>query len=728
LNGVPGSVLRAVESLHLPAMPQILLRFFNEAGSDTASMDALAELVLQDPALSARILTAANSAAFRRGGELRSIKQSLAALGTRMVRTLASCLLVQSAFQRVPGAQARELAGFWRHSLLVAELARALATEVGASDGETEEAYLAGLLHDVGQLLLLGGLGEPYGAILARSQGEDDLTAMERAVLATDHGAVGAWLVDQWQLPSLMADAILFHHLDGDAVAGLDRLGRILWCAHVASAPPQPFSGPRAQVVERVLGIAALRQAALREEALQRVDALASALNIDNAPAGQTVPLHASPRAPGGADAPALDANEAALQAATLPMTALQALPRDLHAVHDETDLLLCVQEAARILFGVQRAAFFLLQPQTQTLHVAATGDAARVLQRMEIALQPATSLCARAALTRVPITSSDNDPAQSPTPTDRQIARALDAEGLLYLPLLANGAVVGVMALGVSAVQRTRLAGRSAWLKNFAGIVAANLGAWRQMRERESQVQAEVADRFVRQGRRVAHEVNNPLAIIRNYLTLISDASAHSAPGAPQQEDIAVLREEIERLSGIVTTLTADASAPVAPAGRVDLNRLIEDMRTLYEAPLFGAAGVRLDLDLPREPVFAFVDRDNVKQIVFNLWKNAAQALQPGDVVVTALTPRINQDGALFAGILIHDSGPGLPAAVLDSLYRPQSAAPGAPRPDGRAGLGLSIVLALVERLRGSISCQSRPGGGTTFNILVPESQRTVR
>src|SRR3954468_9117822 len=94
VNGVPGPVLRAMESLEMPAMPQVLLRFFNAAGSETASSAALAELVLQDPALSARILTAANSAAFRRGAEMRSIKQSLMVLGTRMVRTIASCLLV----------------------------------------------------------------------------------------------------------------------------------------------------------------------------------------------------------------------------------------------------------------------------------------------------------------------------------------------------------------------------------------------------------------------------------------------------------------------------------------------------------------------------------------------------------------------------------------------------------------------------------------------------------
>ena len=712
----------------MPAMPQVILRFFNAAGGDVASADTLAELVLQDPALSARVLTVANSAAFRRGAEMRSIKQSLMVLGTSLVRTIASCSLVQSAFRRVPGSEARELAGFWHHSLLVAELARGVAAELGARAEEVEEAYLAGLLHDVGQLLLLGGLGDAYGAILGRAESEEGLSELEHAVLDTDHGAVGAWLVDQWELPSLMADAILFHHLTADKVGDLDRLGRVLWCAHFVCVAPRLAHDADLAVVEPLIGIAAARLEALYQEALARVDALALALDIEKAPRDQTVPLRVALRLPEAADAPPADAHEAALHAATAPMTALQALPLDLPSMHSEIDLLLCVQEAGRLIFGVQNLAFFLLEPQRQVLSAARTGANGGALQRLDIALSPDGSLCARSALTRKMVDTFDLDAEESLTPTDRQVARALKAEGLMYLPLLANGVLIGVIALGVSAVQRTRLAARSAWLQNFAGIVAANLGTWRLMREREAQIEAEVAGRFVLQGQRVAHEVNNPLAIIRNYLTLISNDAAAGGAAGTQQSDITVLREEIERLSGIVTNLTVDASVPAAPDGMIDVNQLVEAMRTVYQASLFGTAGVRLDVDLPPEPAFACVDRDHVKQIVFNLWKNAAQALKPGDTVVTTVTARVNQNGEMFARIMIHDSGPGLPPAVLDSLYRPLRHATAATRPEGRAGLGLSIVLALVERLQGSISCHSQPGRGTTFSILLPESKRTAR
>ena len=728
VSRVPRPIERAIEALHLPAMPQILLRFYEEADSDTASIDKLAELVLQDPALSARILTVANSAAFRRNGELRSIRDSLQALGTRMVRTIASCVLVQSTFQRMPGSEARDLAGFWRHSLLVAELARGTAYALGANDIEAEEAYLAGLLHDVGQLLLLGGLGDSYGSILTDAAAESELATMERAVLSTDHGAVGAWLVDQWALPSLMADAILFHHLDPAQVAGLDRLGRILWSAHVMSVSPAA-SPVELDVIERLLGFDATRLGELRDEASQRVDALALALGPEVARAAPTQTLPQLARGPreGGAEAPT-NGHDATLQATVSTLAALQTLPRDIASLDSDVDLMHCVRESARILFGVQRMAFLLVQPGQSVMSAVGLGVSTVALQRLEIPLQSGVSLCADAALTRRPITTFDFDGAQPlPPPMDQQIAHALGAEGLLYLPMLAHGALVGVMALAVSTVQRAHLTAHTGRLWDFANIVTGNLMTWRRIREREQQIQAEVSARFVLEGRRVAHEVNNPLAIIRNYLTLISNDAAKGTAGQ-SQADLDVLREEIDRLSGIVRDLTVDASKLDEPEGTVDLNRLLESLRTLYEPSLFGDTGARLELHLPAQHAFANADRDNVKQIVFNLWKNAVEAMRNGGTVVTEVTPHVNQNGTRYVQLRIRDSGPGLPAAVLESLYRPLDARAHPGRPAGRAGLGLSIVLGLVERNGGFIACQSQPGDGTTFTILIPEPQRTDR
>jgi len=550
---------------------------------------------------------------------------------------------------------------------------------------------------------------------------------MERAVLSTDHGAVGAWLVDQWSLPSLMADAILFHHLDPSRVAGLDRLGRILWSAHVMSVSPEA-SPVELDVIERLLGFDAARFRELRDEASQRVDALALALGPDVARASPTQTLPQLARAPreGGEEAAPANGHDATLQATVTTLAALQTLPRDIAGLDSDVDLMHCVRESARILFGIQRMAFFLVEPDQPVMSAVGLGGPAGALQRLEIPLIAGMSLCADAALTRRPITTFDFEGAQPlPPPMDQQVAHALGAEGLLYLPMLAHGALVGVMALAVSTVQRAHLTAHTGRLWDFASIVTGNLMTWRRIREREQQIEAEVSARFVMEGRRVAHEVNNPLAIIRNYLTLISN---DAAKGERAQADLDVLREEIDRLSGIVRDLTIDISKVDEPEGIVDLNRLLESLRTLYEPSLFAETGVRLELHLPGEHAFAGADRDNVKQIVINLWKNAVEAMRSGGTVLTEVTPHVNQNGTRYVQLRIRDSGPGLPESVLESLYRPLDARAHPGRPAGRAGLGLSIVLGLVERNGGFIACQSQPGDGTTFTILIPESQRTDR
>ena len=730
MNSIPGPILRAIESLHLPAMPQILLRFLEEAGSENASLDTLAQLVMRDPALSARMLTVANSAAFRRGGELRGIKQSLMALGTRMVRTIASCLVVQSVFARMSDARPQDLAGFWRHSLLVAELARSTAQELGATDAESEEAYLAGLLHDVGQLVLLGGLGKAYGTLLSSSQSEADLVGNERPVLATDHAAVGAWVVDQWELPSLMADAILFHHWDAKQVASADRLTRILWAAHQASLAPLAAWDDAAAVgpLQELTGIEATRFRVLRDGAAQRVDAMASALGVGEAPPQQTLPQWAGDAGHGangnGDDEAAPEDPESRLIATASAMAAMQPLQQNFAAGNDDEGLLVAVRESARILFGVQRLALLLVQPEEGLLSGRGIVGQPAALQRLEVALKTGASLCAEAALNRQPRSTFDGE--ATAAPADVQIARALGggaaggsaSDGLLYIPMSGPGALVGVMVCGVSTVQHARLRKRQAWLQSFATLVAAALDASRDARERQRRTEAEAAARFRLQGQKLAHEAANPLGIIRNYLTIV-DLKLPDSTALGQ--DIAVLREEIERVSTIIRQLGEDvAPAPAAP-GALDLNARVEGMRALYGESRVGARGGALELQPSVEPALAEAARDSVKQILFNLWKNAAEAVPEGGLVTTSVSTGVNQNGRTYIELVVSDNGPGLPADVLQSLYQPL----GASRHPGRSGLGLSIVRSLVDTLQGHISCRSRTGHGSSFAVLLPASER---
>jgi signal transduction histidine kinase len=356
------------------------------------------------------------------------------------------------------------------------------------------------------------------------------------------------------------------------------------------------------------------------------------------------------------------------------------------------------------------------VQPGQQALSGAGVAGQPAALQRLEVLLQSGASLCADAALTRHPLSTFDADPPASAAPSDVQIGRALGADGLLYIPMVGPQALVGVMVCGVSTVQHARLRKRQAWLQSFATLVAAGLETWRHARER---TETEVAERYRLHGQKLAHEAANPLGIIRNYLTIV-DLKLPESKALGQE--IAILREEIDRVSAIIRQLSEDAEPPPLAEG-VDLNTLLEGMRALYGESLFGARGITLQLELPAEPAIAKGDRDSVKQIVFNLWKNAAEAVPTGGQVVTSVAAQVNQNGRTYAELSIDDTGPGMPAEVMQQLYQPLDP----PRQAGRSGLGLSIVRSLVDKLDGQITCRSRPGQGTSFAVLLPESERVA-
>jgi nitrogen-specific signal transduction histidine kinase len=279
---------------------------------------------------------------------------------------------------------------------------------------------------------------------------------------------------------------------------------------------------------------------------------------------------------------------------------------------------------------------------------------------------------------------------------------------------------LMGVMVCGVSTVQHARLRKRQAWLQSFATLVAAGMETWRHARERDARAETDAAERYRLQGQKLAHEAANPLGIIRNYLTIV-DLKLPESKALGQE--IAILREEIDRVSNIIRQLSEDAVPPAPSGGALDVNTLLDGMRALYSESLFGARGVTLEVELAAEPALARADRDSVKQIVFNLWKNAAEAVPSGSRVVTSVAAQVNQNGRSYTEVRVSDSGPGLPAEVMQQLYTPLDPK----RQPGRSGLGLSIVRSLVDKLDGQITCRSRAGHGTSFAVLLPESERVA-
>lgn len=721
MQPVPSSIADAIETSRLPSMPQVLLRFLRAANGNDASVADLARLAGQDPALSAHVLIAAGSAGLTRESVPNILEHCIAGLGTSLVRTMGECLAIQSVFGRALGEQAPDLTGFWSHSLLVAELARGIASRLGREDHE--EAYLAGLLHDIGQLLLLDGMGARYAALLAWSRDEDFLLGLERPELGTDHAAAGAWMIDQWHLPSFIADAVLFHHCSASEIATADGLSRIVWAAHAASAWAGKEPAGRdfeSSAIESSLGLPVGAMIELHREASMRVAQVADVLGVGVVRDATLLPR--SSQASFEAARPT-DQGETSdrIEMAVREMALMEPLRRTLQATSTEAEALQAIRESTRILFGFGRVAFLLAQEDSSALSGARIGNRSSLLERIEVPLRPGHSQAAAAALDGLPTVMLHGDSSDRPhSLADVQIARALGCEGVMYVPMKSQDRLLGIVACGVTGVQSERGRKRMGAMTRFAHLAAISLQERRDALTREKRIEAELTGRFEQHARQVAHEAGNPLSIITNYLKIVSDRLPHESG---VRREMGILKEEIDRVGQIVRRI-GDMTHRPSPVDTVDVNAVIEGMAALYRESLFSSRGVTLDLVLDDQLTAIPGSRDQIKQILLNLWKNAAEAMSAGGRVVVSTSSGVLHAGREYAEIRVTDSGPGLPIDVIQHMFQPLD--PG--RRPGHAGMGLSIVSALVKGLGGQITFQTRAGQGTTFVVLLPKSEGNER
>lgn len=197
----------------LPALPQAGLKLMRLMEDPDGNAHDVVKVVETDPTLSAKLLRICNSAAFGVRQRVNSVEQAVFVRGFAEVQRLAVAL----SFGRV---MSKPLDGcghgetFWMHSLLVAFGAESLARSAAQFKNDSSAAYTAGLLHDIGKLVLDSALNDELrGAIhdMIESDGCSRVHA-EKCVLGLDHADVGASLLEKWQLPACLVEAVRNHH------------------------------------------------------------------------------------------------------------------------------------------------------------------------------------------------------------------------------------------------------------------------------------------------------------------------------------------------------------------------------------------------------------------------------------------------------------------------------------------------------------------------------------
>ena len=197
----------------LPTLPLVASRLLESiADPEAATSEEIGALIALDPALTARTLKLANSDFYGFPRKVGTVDLAVVVLGHNTIRDL---VLGAAVFQTLDPTW-QSLTGLWSHSLACGVAARALADRCRYR--LESEAFAAGMLHDLGKVVLRQTYPEAYDAAmaLAREQGITMLEA-ECGILGSDHAEVGGWLAERWGLPGDLVEAIAFHHRPEEA-------------------------------------------------------------------------------------------------------------------------------------------------------------------------------------------------------------------------------------------------------------------------------------------------------------------------------------------------------------------------------------------------------------------------------------------------------------------------------------------------------------------------------
>jgi signal transduction histidine kinase len=364
-------------------------------------------------------------------------------------------------------------------------------------------------------------------------------------------------------------------------------------------------------------------------------------------------------------------------------------------------EVLEALRRGLALLFDLASTRWFRLEG------ASLVGEAEAGSGELRVPYQESSGLLAR-SLARGEVLDSFS-PLAAPSLYDEQLARLLGAQGILCLPLRAEGQGLGVLAAGIRVRDHAGLAARETLLGLLADQASLALFALITQERQAERIRVERLGSASALARRVVHEARNPLGIISNYLSILSGKLREDAS---IQEDLRIVREEIRRVSQIISELSSFSAPGPAARETVDLNALLADLGRISREPLWESSRIRLQLSLDPQVPPLESEKDRLKQVFLNLLKNAAEAMPSGGEL--GLETRLLPGEPRRVEVAVRDQGAGIAEQVRSRLFEPFVST------KAQEGLGLSIAYGIVQGLGGAIRYETG-AGGTTFRVELP-------
>ncbi|WP_192828587.1 ATP-binding protein [Methylocucumis oryzae] len=514
------------------------------------------------------------------------------------------------------------------------------------------------------------------------------------------------FLIENWQLQSLIADAVLYQRQSADAIRDTAKIVQIVNLAAQLSCSANEINQAAFEQAQQLFGISRFLLEEIIADNRKLVQQTAESYGINISVSEKGLVNHTS--------ATQRNALQKFLgeQVKEIALTAISH--QQLQNATNLSRLVSHIQRDINLLFGLQSSAVFIYQDANHCLQgLTNEQEHSAIWSSITISLNPGISLLAKALAQDELMFSSVNANNELEPIVDRQLRRLLGCEQLLAIPLNIAEMPVGVIVAGIHEHQNVHVKNQSAFIKLFASEVGQALQQTQQAEYTAQQQIEQLQASYRLHAQKMVHEINNPLSIINNYLYLLGLKLGNHA-----DNEIKLIQDEINRVGQLLLSLPDLPGQPLSENSyAIDINALIKDITHLFSMGVLQTQTVELTLQLDKtEPKFTG-SRNKLKQVLINLIKNAAEAMPNGGVISLSTKSAVFLGKKSYSQIIIADNGPGLPDTIKEQLYKPVKSSKG----EQHKGLGLVISKSLIDEMNGNMILTSSKDTGTTIQILLP-------
>lgn len=696
----------------LPSLPNIQLKLFDACCRKDANPSDAADIIRQDPALCFKLLHRIQGSGPCTVNRSDMVESAVNQAGVDSILNM----LALSSFDMISNNlscpdKSPYLSNFWSHSLKCALICESVAKETGYK--YPNEAFTAGILHDIGKLVLAVNFPGIERKLFRSGAGTiEELILDEETNLGVKHAEIAASLADQRGFYSILTDAIRYHHYPFERILTSSQLVRILFASNILS-------------FKESAQLDSLREKAIKAAGISRDQAEKYTVEADNKIL-EKMDFFGIKNIAGDDSA----ANEGVQVWQSLlnrvnDYSMAGGMAGKLFAIDKIDDVLSLCRTGLVNITGLSKIFIFLYNKEHEALFPAIAGsdNLLNELEGFTLPLDFKESLPVSSFLKNKVFNSFESSGQAKLSLIDEQIIHMMQCEGLCCIPLTAGNTGLGTAVIGLDRLDLPGLQAMMPKIEMFTDNVSLALHAEREMESRALQYEKSFMESNTVMARKTVHEINNPLSVIKNYLNVLGAKLSGYDYGT--QDELRIINEEINRIGKLLRALVSGEENP-EKKGAVNVNSVIRDIVKLARGTLSTNSGIEVDLKLDDSVPDICCVRDNFKQVFINLLNNAIEVLPEGGKICIS-TEYLNgpienehkgdsRPGSGIIRVSVMDDGPGIPPDIREKLFMPVVSSK-----KGHEGLGLSVVKKLVDDMKGKIWVNNPDGGGTCFVVQLP-------